>query len=83
MNCRDVLAAISEHFAEGRGHSVSADVEAHIRSCPCCQAHVRTLDRTITMVRRLGNGSVEEEIVVRLRSRIIERRDPGDSGDGL
>ncbi len=82
MNRRYVLAAVSEYFEEGSGLGVSADIEAHMRTCTCCQAHVRTLDRTITMVRRLGKGSVEEEIVVRLRSRIIERPDSGGSGEG-
>ena len=80
MKCRDVRAAVSDYLEEKRGLGVSAQIETHIRTCHCCQAHVRTLDRTITMVRRLGRGSVEEEIVVRLRSRIIER--PGFSKPG-
>jgi anti-sigma factor (TIGR02949 family) len=76
MNCRDLLNGISDYLDDELRREICQELEAHLVECPDCKVYVDTMKGTVALVRDLGNGRCEEAMVVRLRSRILNRIDP-------
>jgi hypothetical protein len=67
MRCEDVHTELADYLA-GRS-AAAAEVAAHLRSCPACQAEVEGLDDTW---RLLGSVPAEQLDSARLRARFDE-----------
>lgn len=72
MNCRDISTQVlSECLDQEVAPEIRVRIEEHLRTCPHCQARARQLEVTVVLTRRLQVGGAQQELVVRLRRRIL------------
>ena len=74
MKCKDLLGSLDDYLDEEAKRELCAEIEKHLSKCPSCKVQVDTIARTVSLVRHLGEGRLREEVVIRLRSRIVTRR---------
>lgn len=75
MNCKDLLGQLSEYLDEETQRELCSEIERHLNDCPSCKIQVDTMARTVSLVRRMSDGRLREEVVIRLRTRICSRPD--------
>ena len=73
MNCKELLGSLSAYLDDETRMQICNEVERHLKYCPSCKVQVDTLSRTVSLVRDLGHGCCREELVIKLRTRIITR----------
>jgi predicted anti-sigma-YlaC factor YlaD len=75
MNCEELFQLLPGYLDADMKQEICHDLEAHMRQCSYCRAHVHTMRDTVDLTRNLNAPVVHQEWVGRLRERIC--RGPG------
>jgi predicted anti-sigma-YlaC factor YlaD len=93
MKCKEMLAALSDFIDGDLEDRLCAEIEAHMRNCPDCEAMVDTLRKTVLLYRTYGQEEVPADVQSRLyavldlenaqeKHRVAGRTDNGTGGAG-
>ena len=68
MECRELLAILSDYLDEELDPGISDELEKHLEECRCsCPNFVKTFKMTIELYRCFPPEEVPEEVRLRLR----------------
>ena len=81
MNCREVLAALSDYLDDEAAASVRADLEEHLHECRSCTVILETSRRTLKIVTDVGSFEIPEDLSERLLQKTLAGL-PGKKQDG-
>jgi anti-sigma factor (TIGR02949 family) len=74
MNCREILAPLSEYISGEAAESLCARIEAHLNECENCRIVVDTVKKTILLYR----STAAAELPTDVRRRLYEVLDLDD-----
>jgi predicted anti-sigma-YlaC factor YlaD len=71
MNCEELFQLLPGYLDAEMKREICLDLEAHMRQCSYCRAHVHTMQGTVDLARDLGTAPrIHQEWVTQLRARI-------------
>jgi anti-sigma factor RsiW len=73
MNCREAIDLMGEFLEAALTPELAAELEAHLRDCPPCQAYLATYRKTREVTGRAERVPMPEEMQRRLREFLISR----------
>jgi anti-sigma factor (TIGR02949 family) len=73
MTCRDAIDVIADFLEQTLTSSALEELEAHLRECEPCRAHLNTYRKTRTLVGVAGQAEMPAELKTRLRRFLIEQ----------
>ena len=68
MDCRDVLAQVSQYLDVEAAQDLVRRLEAHLGDCPHCRVYVDTVKRTILLYRSETPLDCPDEVRARLHA---------------
>lgn len=68
MDCRDVIARLSEYLDQELAEDPRRDIEAHFVACTECRVFVDTVRKTIALYRCEAELECPEQVKIRLQS---------------
>ncbi len=74
MNCREMAGLLSDYVDGELDASLRSIIEAHGGECPPCRAFVRTLARTVEIVRSHPREPLPPELKAALREALARAR---------
>jgi anti-sigma factor RsiW len=66
MECKEMLAELSDYIDGELEERLCAEIEAHMRDCPDCQVMVDSLRRTVVLYRTHGQSELPPDVRSRL-----------------
>ncbi len=70
MNCEELFQLLPGYLDSEMRREICLDLEAHMRQCSYCRAHVNTMQGTMNLARDLTAPQVHQEWVQKLRQKI-------------
>jgi anti-sigma factor RsiW len=77
VTCRDAIALMSEFLEATLTAELLAELEAHLRDCPPCQAYLATFRKTRQLTGQVERAPMPEDMKRRLREFLATRLGPG------
>jgi predicted anti-sigma-YlaC factor YlaD len=71
MNCEELFRLLPEYLEAETKLELCKELEAHVRECSYCRAHLHTMKETISLAHELSAPCVHHEWVNRLRERVV------------
>lgn len=71
-NCKHLLNSLSEYIDGTVDEAICAEIDRHLEDCEDCQVVVNTLEQTVYLYRKLGEG-VKEEVPTDVKERLYKR----------
>jgi len=68
VDCRDVIARLSEYLDQELAEEWTRDIEAHFAGCPDCRVYALTVRKTIALYRREADCECPEQVRIRLHA---------------
>jgi len=68
VDCRDVIARLSEYLDQEVLLALREDLEAHFADCEHCRIYIETLKKTITLYRSEADSPCPEQVRTRLHA---------------
>lgn len=68
MECRDVIARLSEYLDQEVVVELREELEVHLVDCPECRIHVETVKKTIALYRTERDRRCPEQVRSRLHA---------------
>lgn len=72
--CEEIIALLHDYCEHTLDARTTAIVERHFHDCPDCEAVVETYETLIHLVGELACDDIPEEVQIRLRAALEERR---------
>lgn len=77
MDCEQLFRVLPDYLDEEMKRELCGELQAHLRECSYCRAHVHTMQSTVELTRKLGTPPVHQEWVLRLKTRLLDEEPPG------
>ena len=79
MNCREILALLSDYIDEELDEGICQEIEGHMAECPgSCSAFTNTFRMTISLYQKSSVEEVPQEVHFHLRHLLWQRWESGD-----
>jgi anti-sigma factor RsiW len=74
INCREILASLSEYIDAELDPSLCEEIEAHMAGCSPCVAFLNTLKKTVVLYRNCGEDrEIPQQVSIDLQRFLRER----------
>ena len=74
--CIELFTKLSEYIDNELDEVSCKDIEAHLADCPCCNACLETLKRTVAFCREVEERPVPETLSQRLQEIVAQLAPP-------
>jgi predicted anti-sigma-YlaC factor YlaD len=68
MNCREVIAQLSDYLDAEAARELCEELELHAADCPPCRFHIDTVKKTISLYRSDTPHECPEQVRIRLHA---------------
>jgi anti-sigma factor RsiW len=59
MACRELVQLVTDYFEHALAPQDRARLEAHLAECPCCEAYIAQMRRTVEALGRLPRAPID------------------------